>query len=134
MTAPALLIDRVGKSYASRDGATRVLTDVSLRLDDGHTLALTGESGSGKSTLLQLIAGLDRADSGRIMVAGQDVTAMTEAETARLRRHDVAMVFQHYNLIPSMTVGDNLAFHARLAGRLDAGATPPSDIELAKRN
>lgn len=128
-STPALLVHHVGKSFASRNAVTQVLSDVSLRLDDGETLALTGESGSGKSTLLHLIAGLDRADAGRITVAGHDVTALSETGAARLRRRTVAMIFQQYNLIPSMTVADNLAFHARLAGRLDHRWT----AELAER-
>ena len=119
MTAVPLDILHLEKTFRPAGVATPVLTDVTLRLAPGETVALTGESGSGKSTLLHLVAGLDRADGGRILVAGQDVTAMSERAAARLRRQSVALVFQQFNLIPSLTVGDNLAFHARLAGRLD---------------
>ncbi|ARJ69102.1 ABC transporter ATP-binding protein [Paracoccus contaminans] len=128
-TPAVLTLTGLRKSFPAQGGSVPVLAGVSLRLADGETLALTGESGSGKSTLLHLIAGLDRADAGTITVAGQDVTAMSEAEAARLRRRTVAMIFQAYNLIPSMTVAENLAFHARLAGRFD----PRWTDELAAR-
>jgi putative ABC transport system ATP-binding protein len=98
-----------------------VLADVSLALAAGESLALTGESGSGKSTLLHLIAGLDRPDRGQIEVAGVALEALDDAGRARLRRDRIGLVFQQFNLIPSLTAGANLAFQARLAGRHDAG-------------
>lgn len=113
-----LNIDHVSKAY---DGPNQrlVLRDVSLMLDRGQTLALTGESGSGKSTLLHLVAGLDRFDGGEITVAGQTLSSLDDTGRAALRRDHVAIVFQQFNLIQSMTVGQNLSFHARLAGRED---------------
>jgi len=108
------------KSYATTEGPVRVLDGVSLTLDAGHSLALTGESGSGKSTLLHLVAGLDTPDSGAVIVAGDDVAQMSDAARAALRRGTVGLVFQQFNLIPSLSVGANLAFQARLAGRHDA--------------
>jgi putative ABC transport system ATP-binding protein len=110
------------KSYATGEGPLPVLRGVSLDLAEGESLALTGESGSGKSTLLHLVAGLDAPDGGRIELGGADVGAMDEAARARLRRKTVGLVFQQFNLIPSLTVGDNLTFHARLAGRGAEGA------------
>jgi putative ABC transport system ATP-binding protein len=79
-----------------------------------------GESGSGKSTLLHLIAGLERVDSGRILIHGQPLNGRNEAELARWRREGIGLVFQQYNLISSLNVAANLAFQARLAGRQDA--------------
>lgn len=113
-----LNIDHVSKAY---DGPNQrlVLRDVSLMLDRGQTLALTGESGSGKSTLLHLVAGLDRFDDGEITVAGQTLSSLDDTGRAALRRVHVAIVFQQFNLIQSMTVSQNLSFHARLAGRED---------------
>ena len=119
MTATALDISHLRKSYARPGGATEVLSDVTLALNPGETLALTGESGSGKSTLLHLVAGLDRADGGRIAVAGQEITALPDRALARIRRQHTALIFQQYNLIPSLNVAENLAFHARMAGRHD---------------
>lgn len=109
----------VSKSYPTPQGPVPVLSDVSLTLAAGESLALTGESGSGKSTLLHLAAGLDEVDSGRITVGGQDITGLGDAGRASLRRDRIGIVFQQFNLIPSLDVAANLAFQARLAGRHD---------------
>lgn len=114
-----LSVDTLSKTYPGEAGPTAVLKGVSFGLDDGDTMALQGESGSGKSTLLHLIGGLDRADSGRIVIGEDEVTALDDRGRARLRRDSVGIVFQQFNLIPSLTVADNLAFQARLAGRRD---------------
>jgi putative ABC transport system ATP-binding protein len=115
----ALELQHVSKNFNSAEGRVQVLRDVSLRLEAGQSLALTGESGSGKSTLLHRAAGLEQADQGRVLVAGQDIGALGEAGRAGLRRGHVGLVFQQFNLIPSLTVAANLAFQARLAGRED---------------
>ncbi|MFN3231296.1 MAG: ABC transporter ATP-binding protein [Alphaproteobacteria bacterium] len=115
-----LEVENLAKSYSGPEGPLDVLRDVSLSLAAGETLALTGESGSGKSTLLHLIAGLDAADSGTIKLAGQNVTALDDAGRAALRRNSVGIVFQQFNLIPSLTVAANIAFQARLSGKADA--------------
>lgn len=96
-----------------------VLRGVSFDLERGEMLALTGESGSGKSTLLHLIGGLDTADSGVVSVDGTDLTPLDDAGRAALRRGTVGVIFQQFNLIPSLTVAANIAFQARLAGRHD---------------
>lgn len=114
-----LRVHDVEKSFPTGDGPLPVLRGVSLELAAGQSLALTGESGSGKSTLLYLIGGLDTPDAGRIEVDGADVAAMGDRARAALRRGTVGLVFQQFNLVPSLTVADNLAFHARLAGRDD---------------
>jgi putative ABC transport system ATP-binding protein len=100
-----------------------------MELRDAETLALTGESGSGKSTLLHLIAGLDHIDSGDIAVAGISLSSLSDAGRAALRRHHIGLVFQQFNLIPSLSVGDNLAFQARISGRFD----PDWQAELVAR-
>ena len=97
-----------------------MLRGVSLDISAGERVALTGESGSGKSTLLHLIAGLDRADGGKIMLDGAVVGDLTDSGRAALRRDRLGLVFQQFNLIPSLNVEDNLAFQARIAGRHDA--------------
>ncbi len=111
-----LKIENVQKSYP---GGRPVLRGVSLELDKGQTLALTGESGSGKSTLLNLAAALDSFDGGEITLDGTDLSGLDDPGRATLRRQSVSLVFQQFNLIPSLTVAQNLSFHARLAGRLD---------------
>ena len=116
-----LTVENLTKTYATADGPFAVLRSVSLTLDAGESLALTGESGSGKSTLLHLIGGLDSADAGRIVLQNRDITHMDDAERATLRRGTVGVVFQQFNLIPSLKIADNIAFQARLAGRHDAG-------------
>ncbi len=116
-----LEISNLKKSYPGPQGQLPVLDGVSLRLEAGSSLALMGESGSGKSTLLHLVAGLDQADSGDIHVAGQSLAGLNESARAAFRRDQVAVIFQQFNLIPSLRVADNLAFQARLAGRLDQG-------------
>ena len=107
------------KSYPGPEGPVPVLRGVTLALGAGESLALTGESGSGKSTLLHLVAGLDRADGGRILLDGQDVTALDDRGRAALRRTRVGIVFQQFNLIPSLDIAANIAFQARLAGTPD---------------
>jgi len=114
-----LSLQNVEKTYPTSEGPLKVLDGVSLDLEAGRSLALTGESGSGKSTLLHLAAGLDRADAGRIVLDGQDVTALDDDGRAALRRNVVGLVFQQFNLIPSLDVEANLAFQARLAKRHD---------------
>jgi putative ABC transport system ATP-binding protein len=114
-----LSIYELEKTYPTSEGPLKVLDGVSLELAAGQSLALTGESGSGKSTLLHLVAGLDRTGGGRIVLDGQDVTALDDDGRAALRRKVVGLVFQQFNLIPSLDVEANLAFQARLAGRHD---------------
>ena len=116
-----LEVEKLTKSFAGSDGPVTVLREIDLTLAAGETLALTGESGSGKSTLLHLIGGLDDADSGSIRLAGDEITAFDDTSRARLRRETVGVVFQQFNLIPSLTVAANIAFQARLAVRQARG-------------
>jgi putative ABC transport system ATP-binding protein len=115
-----LTVQDVTKSFPGADGDVPVLRGVTLGLARGETLALTGESGSGKSTLLHLVGGLDTVDTGTIMVNGREITTMNDTARAALRRSDVGVIFQQFNLIPSLTVQANIAFQARLAGKHDA--------------
>jgi len=114
-----LNLTEVRKSYPTAEGRVEVLGGVSLSLVAGESLALTGESGSGKSTVLHLIAGLDAVDGGEIVVAGQALSGLGDAGRAALRRDRIGLVFQQFNLIPSLDVAANLSFQARLAGRHD---------------
>lgn len=120
MASDAILTARdVRKSFATAEGDLPVLNGVSLDLHAGESIALTGESGSGKSTLLHCIGCLETVDAGAISVDGQEITQLDENARAALRREKVAIVFQQLNLIPSLTVQQNLDFQARLTGRLD---------------
>jgi putative ABC transport system ATP-binding protein len=116
-------VQNVAKSFPGEAGPVPVLDGVSLTLDAGETLALTGESGSGKSTLLHLVAALETPDSGRIAVNGAEVTAMDDRARAALRRTTIGIVFQQFNLIPSLDAAANVAFQARLAGKEDRAWT-----------
>lgn len=113
-----LNLQDVTKTYPGAEAP--VLRGISFSMDKGEKLALTGESGSGKSTLLHLIGGLDSADGGSIRVEGIDLMPLDDAGRAALRRGRVGVIFQAFNLIPSLTVSANIAFQARLAGRHNA--------------
>lgn len=117
----------VKKTYVGTDLA--VLSGVSFDMAAGEMLALTGESGSGKSTLLHLIGGLDSADSGVVAIDGADLTPLDDVGRATLRRGTVGVIFQQFNLIPSLNVAANIAFQARLCDRHD----PNRAATLAKR-
>jgi putative ABC transport system ATP-binding protein len=114
-----LTVRALNKSYRSAQEQVAVLRGVDLRLAAGESVALTGESGSGKSTLLHLIAGLDQADSGEVWLGGTCVSGLSDPDRAALRRDRLGLVFQQFNLIPSLSVADNLAFQSRIAGRHD---------------
>jgi putative ABC transport system ATP-binding protein len=116
MTPAALLEVRgLRKSY----GAAPVFEGVSLTLQAGEFVALTGESGVGKSTLLNCIAGLDDADAGTVLLEGMAVGALAESERARLRRERLGFVFQAFHVLPHLSVADNVALPLLLLGQPD---------------
>jgi putative ABC transport system ATP-binding protein len=116
---PIVRVERVGKTYWRDKERLDVLQDLDLTLAEGSFDALMGPSGSGKTTLLNLIAGLDQPTSGRIVVAGADVGAMSDAERAAWRSRTIGFVFQTYNLMPVLTARENVELPLLLA-RLSA--------------
>ncbi|MEU1160586.1 ABC transporter ATP-binding protein [Streptomyces sp. NPDC005921] len=112
--APAIALTGVGKTYA---GGVRALDDVSLTVEHGTFLAVMGPSGSGKSTLMHCAAGLDTPTSGSVRIDGREIAGLNETRRTELRRERVGFVFQAYNLIPSLSVEDNITLPLRLAGR-----------------
>ena len=113
--APAVLARELSREYRMGESTIRAVDRVSLEIANGEFVALLGASGSGKSTLLNLIGGLDRSSSGTLQVMGREVTAMTGEDLARYRRHTVGMVFQSFNLVPTMTVLENVELPMRFA-------------------
>jgi len=103
-----LELNAVTKGYDEGEQRHAVLKQVDLRLAPGEYVALRGESGSGKSTLLQVIAGLDAPDSGEVRLQGQVLSALNETARTLLRRRQIGFVYQFFNLIPTLTVAENL--------------------------
>ncbi|MGC9378361.1 ABC transporter ATP-binding protein [Streptomyces sp. MH13] len=112
--APAIALTHLARTYP---GGVRALDDVSLTVEHGTFLAVMGPSGSGKSTLMHCAAGLDSPTSGSVRIDGQEISGMGETRRTELRRERVGFVFQAYNLIPSLSVEDNITLPLRLAGR-----------------
>jgi putative ABC transport system ATP-binding protein len=115
---PALVrLDRVTKDYSEGRELRHVLTDASLEVGEGEFVAIRGRSGSGKSTVLNLVAGIDRPSSGEIYVAGTALSQLGPRERTLLRRDHIGFVFQFFNLIPTLSVLENVLLPAELSGR-----------------
>ena len=112
-----LNIQHLTKVYGKGDCATRALDDVTLSVPEGQFLAIVGSSGSGKSTLLLLMGGVDRPTSGSVYLAGNDVYSRNDEQLAVLRRREVGIVYQFFNLIPTLTVLENMTLPVALDGR-----------------
>ena len=136
MAEPVIFCEDVHLRLGSGAGEVHVLKGISLAIGAGESLSLVGPSGSGKSTLLMAIAGLERPNSGRILVAGEDLTKLDEDGLARLRGRSIGIVFQSFHLIPNMTALENVAVPLELAGIADAfdrAETELAAIGLADR-
>jgi len=114
-----LKLNSIRKSYRTNEGKVSVLNGISLTLFAGETLALRGESGSGKSTLLHIAGALELPDEGHVEIGGKELSKMDDTGRAAVRRKDIAIVFQHFNLIPSLNVAANINFQANLSGPVD---------------
>ncbi len=117
---PAILLDQVHLSLGRDAARVHILKGVSLEVGRGEAIGLVGPSGSGKSTLLMTLAGLERADSGRVVIDGQDLAALNEDGLATFRGRRIGIVFQSFHLIPTMTAIENVAVPLELAGKTDA--------------
>jgi len=113
---PIVRLEGVSKTYGEGDAKRHVLRDVSISFTRGEFDVLLGKSGSGKSTLLNLIAGIDDASSGRIWIEGREMTAMGDTERTLMRRQRMGFIFQAFNLIPTLTVLENVTMPLELAG------------------
>jgi putative ABC transport system ATP-binding protein len=111
-----VLTEDVARTFGAGHTATRALRGVSFNVPAASLVALRGRSGSGKTTLLNIVGGLDQPDGGRVVVAGQDVTAMSGRERMRLRRTSVAFIFQSFGLIPILSAAENIGVPLRIAG------------------
>ncbi len=133
---PIIRLDEVSLRLASRAGPVQILTQVSLAILPGESVGILGPSGSGKSSMLMIMAGLERASAGRVVVAGEDFAGKSESALARLRGRSIGIVFQSFHLVPTMTAHENVALPLELAGVRDAAsraAAALADVGLAIR-
>jgi putative ABC transport system ATP-binding protein len=130
MSEPIVLeAQNVSKTVTSPEGSLTILADVSLGVRSSETLAIVGASGAGKSTLLALLAGLDTPSTGRVLIAGVDMTQLDEDGRAAVRGQHVGFVFQSFHLIPSLTAVENVMLPLELAGRRDARSTAAAALQ-----
>jgi len=115
-----LSAENLSKQVNSPEGPLTIVRDINFSIESRATVAIVGPSGAGKSTLLALLAGLDVPSAGRVLLAGQDLSALDEDGRARLRAARVGFVFQAFHLVPSLTALENVMLPLELAGRSDA--------------
>lgn len=123
MTEPAIALHDVSLTLASRAGPVEILRRVDVEIAAGESVAVVGPSGSGKTSLLMIIAGLERATSGSVRVAGHDFMGLSEDELAVIRGSNIGIVFQSFHLVPTMTALENVALPLEFAGKADAFET-----------
>src|SRR5262245_13008385 len=116
MPEQVLVVKGVRRTFEAENAPVRALRGTDFAMDRGEFVAIMGPSGCGKSTLLNLVAGLDRADEGSIVLAGEELSGKTEDDLARMRRAQIGIVFQFFNLLEGMTVLENVALPAMVAG------------------
>ena len=136
MDSPAISLDNVHLTLGKGASRVHILKGIGLEIGRGEAVGLVGPSGSGKSTLLMVAAGLERADSGLVQVAGQDLATLDEDALARFRGRHVGIVFQSFHLVPNMTALENVAVPLELAGErnaFDRAATELAAVGLGER-
>ncbi|MBQ1351602.1 MAG: ABC transporter ATP-binding protein [Oscillospiraceae bacterium] len=112
-----LRVEHLSKTYGTGENLVRALDDVSFSVQKGEFIAIVGPSGSGKSTLLHILGGVDQPTSGKVFLDGKDVYAQSDTELAIFRRREVGLIYQFYNLIPVLTVTENITLPILLDGR-----------------
>lgn len=117
VAAPVVSLRGVSKIYGSGEVRVEALKDINVDFERGKFTAIMGPSGSGKSTLLQVLAGLDTASGGSVVIAGNDITKLSDSRLTRLRREKIGYVFQSYNLVPTLDARANILLPENLAGR-----------------
>ncbi len=125
---PAIALSGVNLSLGQRAARVHILKDITLNIGNGEAIGLVGPSGSGKSTLLMVMAGLERADTGTVTVAGETLNTLDEDALARFRGRNVGIVFQSFHLIPTMTALENVAVPLELAGDPDANERARAEL------
>ncbi len=128
-TGPAIALDGVDLSLGRGAARVHILKGISLAVAPGEAVGLVGPSGSGKSTLLMTMAGLERPDSGRVMVEGTDLAGLDEDALARFRGRRIGIVFQSFHLVPTMTALENVALPLELADAADAHMRAARELE-----
>lgn len=113
----SLIVEDLRKSYQQGENKIEVLKGLSVRFEDGSIGAVVGRSGSGKSTLLALLAGLESADHGKILVDGMDITKLSETEITQFRAHKISLVFQQYHLVQHLTALENVMLPLEILNR-----------------
>src|SRR5438045_3610217 len=127
-----LIVENVTKRFRQGDRDVTALAGITLEVPSGQFLAVMGASGSGKSTLLHLMAGLARPDSGRVIVAGTEINRLRDRALTRFRRKHIGLVFQAFNLIPTLTAEENLALPLMLEGKTGAELAAKVDELLTR--
>jgi putative ABC transport system ATP-binding protein len=128
VATPAISLSGVNLSLGRDAARVHILKDIDLHIGRGEAIGLVGPSGSGKTTLLMVLAGLERADTGSITVAGADLQKLDEDALARFRGRNVGIVFQSFHLIPTMTALENVAVPLELAGEPDAQSRARAEL------
>jgi putative ABC transport system ATP-binding protein len=129
MSEPLIDLEDIRLTLGTGDVRTEILKGVSLRLDPGESVAVLGPSGSGKSSLMSVISGLERADTGKVRLAGQSIDGLGEDDLARLRGRSLGIILQAFHLLPTMTAIENVAVPLELAGATDARQRAQAELE-----
>ena len=115
----------IRKTFGEKENAVEVLKGINLEIEKGDFVSLMGASGSGKSTLLYIIGGLDEPTSGEVLINGQNLSLMKDKPKSKIRRTDIGFIFQFYNLIPNLSVSENILLPAIMDGRKKTKACGP---------